>query len=67
MGESHGAGTGAAGFAGAPAGLAAGVAGAAAAGFTGVAGVAAEGAAALGGVEVSAGGEGLAGVVFVSD
>jgi hypothetical protein len=53
MGEAQGVGTGAAGFGGAAAGLAAGAAGAAAAGF--------------GGVEVSEGGEGLVGVVFVSD
>ncbi|HEY3618077.1 MAG TPA: hypothetical protein VGK96_14800 [Candidatus Sulfotelmatobacter sp.] len=57
MGESHGVGNGAAGFGGAAAGLAAaGAAGAAAAGFGGVAGL-----------EVSAGGEGLLGGVFVSD
>ena len=56
MGESHGVGTGAAGFGEAAAGLVAG-------------GVAPAGAAAagLGGVEVSAGGEGLTGVIFVSD
>jgi len=65
-GESHGVGTGPAGFGGAgwPAagavGLTAGVAGEA--GFAGLAG-----AAAFGGVEVSKGGEGLLGVVVVSD
>ena len=65
-GESHGVGTGPAGLGGAgwPAagaeGLAAGVAGVA-----GLAGV--PGAAAFCGVEVSKGGEGLLGVVVVSD
>ena len=59
-GESHGVGTGPAGFGGAGCPAAAG-----AAGFG--AGVVGFGAAAFGGPSVSAGGEGLLGVVFVSD